>query len=102
MSQSTAIQKTDQNKILSEVMTPKEATQLGLDQWKCGRDLAMRLFSVYAELKSIGVEEETLQMRFAGGAIALNDLTEAQALEAIKVLNHWLNSYKEIVREATI
>ena len=100
MSQSRAIQA--QAQILEEVMTPMEATQYGLDQWKCGRDLAMRLINVYTELKTIGVEEETLRMRLAGGAVALNDLTEAQALEAIKVLNHWLNAYKEIVREATI
>jgi hypothetical protein len=101
MSQSRAIQ-TAQNRIIEEVMTPREAAQYGLDQWKCGRDLAMRLFSVYAELKNIGVEEETLRMRLAGGAVALNDLTEAQALEAIKAFNHWLNAYEEIVREATI
>jgi NAD-dependent DNA ligase len=101
MGQSRAIQ-TAQDKILEEIMTPNEAAQYGLDQWKCGRDLAMQLIDVYTELKTIGVDEETLRMRLAGGVVALNDLTEAQALEAIKAFNHWLNAYKEIVREATI
>jgi hypothetical protein len=86
------------------VMTQGEADQLvishhpsGLDQWQCGRALAMQLIKVCQQLKAKGVDDELMRSRLPGGVQSRKDLTPDQAQDAIKAFTHWLKTYNEVV-----
>lgn len=87
------------------VMTSTEAdqvvlshTSIGLDQWKCGRSLAMQLIKVCKQLEAKGVDDETMRMRLPG-VTSRKDLTPEQAQAVIKDFNRWLDTYNAVVGE---
>jgi len=87
------------------IMTESEAEQLtlshkasGLDQWKCGRALAMQILSFWATLQAEGTEEETLRGWLPNGIASRKDLTEEQARAVIKVFQSRL----DIIRQASL
>ncbi len=113
------------------IMTESEAEQLtlshkasGLDQWKCGRALAMQFFQdrltvikqaeitkwncssesaiklmdVYGQLIARGVDKTTIQQRLPNNSPSFRALSEAQAQEALKAFTHWLKTYNDVVQ----
>jgi len=87
------------------IMTESEAEQLtlshkasGLDQWKCGRALAMQILSFWAMLQAGGAEEETLRGWLPNGIASRKDLTEEQARAVIKVFQSRL----DVIRQASL
>lgn len=84
------------------VMTESEAEQLtlshkasGLDQWQCGRGLAMQVLTIWMALTAEGAEEETLRAWLPLGVESRKDLTEAQARAVIKVFQDRLAVIKQ-------
>lgn len=87
------------------VMTEAEAEQLtlahkasGLDQWKCGRALAMKLITVCKLLEAEGAGALTWHEWLPSGIETRKDLTEEQAQ---KVLNNF-QSRLEVIKQAEI
>lgn len=100
----------EQDAVMTEqdaVMTENEARHLrqltlshrsiGLDQWKCKRATAMLLLNICRRLAEKGVDDELMRSRLPGGVQSRKDLTEEQAQETIKIFQHWLNTYNEVV-----
>lgn len=68
------------------VMTEQEALMLshrasGLDQWACGRGLAMLLINICKGLEAAGVSEDTWRTWLPSGIQSRKELTEDQARE---------------------
>jgi hypothetical protein len=69
--------------------------QAEITKWNCSPTSAVRLIHVFSELISRGVERETIMQKLSKLAPSFRALSDAQATEALKELNHWLKSYDE-------
>lgn len=65
---------------------------IGLNQWKCGRKLAMELIDVCKKLAAAGVEDEQMRAKLPAGVQSRKDLTEAQAQSALEEYRAWLEA----------
>ena len=77
------------------VMTEQEALNLshrssGLDQWKCGRALAMRIIALSTHLRQRGMTDDDIKAWLPDGIASRKDLAEDQAEEFIANLNQRL------------
>jgi hypothetical protein len=80
------------------VMTEQEALNLshraiGLDQWKCGRALAMRIIGLSTTLKTRGIDDQTIKSWLPSGITSRKDLTEDQANDFIYALERRLDLF---------
>lgn len=64
----------------------------GLDQWKCGRKLAMELIGVCKQLDVAGVSEEQMRSKLPAGVKSRKDLSETQAQAVLEEFRAWLNA----------
>ncbi|MBO0722324.1 MAG: hypothetical protein J2P41_15970 [Blastocatellia bacterium] len=70
-----------------EIEAAADAHSSGLDQWKCGRALAMQIISLSARLKRKGVSDDTIKQWLPPGVTSRKDLDGQQVLEFINNLN---------------
>jgi hypothetical protein len=64
---------------------PEKAS--GLDQWRCGRSLAMRIIDASARLKAEGVSEDTIRRWLPEDVTSRKDLEEQRAIDFLYSLN---------------
>lgn len=70
----------------------------GLDQWKCGRKLAMELIGVCKRLEAAGVGEEEMRTKLPQGIASRKDLSPEQAQQVILDFNQWLDSLTNTIQ----
>lgn len=70
----------------------------GLDQWKCGRKLAMELIGVCNRLEAAGVSEEEMRAKLPQGIASRKDLSPEQAQQVILDFNQWLDSLTNTIQ----
>lgn len=77
------------------VMTEQEALTLqhrasGLDQWKCGRALAMQIINLSDNLKTYSIDDEIIKTWLPAGVTSRKDLDEGEARYFIENLTQRL------------
>jgi hypothetical protein len=70
--------------------------QAEITKWNCSPTLAVRLIHVFSELISRGVEREVIMQKLSKLGPSFRGLSDTQATEALKELNHWLKTYEEV------